>query len=184
MLKQNPLSADDANIISYFPLGLSQLQMVADEIIDMMNAYRPEYRGIIHLQRCAGTRVNELFQPERWKVQSSSVVHLKPQKGNALRILNFSDIGFTDAEAFSVVLADMQRLSKRQYERAFAQCVSSIGLWRLYENGYLRPSTHMLRHLRIKELAAIGTDMAAIGTWIGEKNLDNLNYYLNSLYFQ
>lgn len=157
--------------------------MVAGEIINMMCAYRPEYRDIIHLQRCAGTRVNELFQPERWEVQSSSVVHLQPQKGNALRILNFSDIGFTDADAFSVVLADMRRLSKRQYERAFAQCVQSSGLWRLYDNGYLRPSTHMLRHLRIKELAAIGWELPAIGTWIGEKNLDNLNYYLGSKYY-
>jgi hypothetical protein len=37
--------------------------------------------------------------------------------------------------------------------------------------------------VKIKELAASGYDRGYIATWIGEKNPDNLDYYLNSVYY-
>lgn len=183
MIKQNTTPLEDARLISFEPISLLQLQTTVAEIIADMCQYRPEFSRLIWLQRNAGTRVNELFQPERWSVVSNGQVHLQPQKGNALRVLNFADIGFTDAAAFQSVLNDMSRLSKRQYERAFASIVQSFNLWRLYDNGFLHPSTHLLRHLKIKELAAAGNEKTFIATWIGEKNIDNLDYYLNSRYY-
>ena len=183
MIKKETIPANDTTIISFEPLSLLQLQIVVDEIIAEMCRYRPEFSRLIWLQRRAGTRVTELFQPTRWEVQNNNVVYCTPQKKNALRVLNFVDIGFQDADEFQLVVADMRRLPQRQYERAFAKVVANIGLWRLYNDGYLHPSTHLLRHLRIKELAAVGQPKSFIASWIGEKNEDNLDYYLDSLFF-
>lgn len=184
MINVFTVSAQEAGLISFEPLSLPQLQLLVAELIANMCQHRPEFSYLLALQRNAGTRVNELFQPERWEIQNDRVVHVQPQKKNALRVLNFADIGFADADEFRVVMADMARLPKRQYERAFASEVAAIGLWRSYENGFTHPSTHLLRHLRIKELAADGVSIEYIGTWIGEKNLDNLQYYLGSRFFQ
>ena len=178
------LQTYEPQLISFEPLTLDQLQMLVAELLANMCQYRPEFSRLLSLQRYAGTRVNELFQPERWEIQNDRVVHVQPQKKNALRVLNFADIGIQDAEEFQIVAADMQRLPKRQYERAFSKEVESLGLWREYENGFTHPSTHLLRHLKIKELAANGASIEYIGSWIGEKNLDNLNYYLDSRFFQ
>lgn len=183
MITKTTTPAAGTNIISFEPLSLGQLFTVVDEIQAAMQVYRPEFSRLFGLQRNAGTRVAELFQPERWVIQNNRVVHLQPQKKNAMRILNLTDIGFEDADAFQAVVVDMQRLPKRQYERAFAKVVEDEGLWRLYDNGYLHPSTHLLRHVKIQQLAAEGWSKEAIATWIGEKNTDNLDYYLNSRYY-
>lgn len=183
MIKKDTIPAEQTSIISFEPLSLFQLQIVADDIVARMEAFRPEFAGLIRLQRAAGTRIAELFHPQRWEVKSNSVVHLQPQKGNALRVLNFVDIGFSDAAEFAPILADIGRLPLRQYERAFSKIVSDVGLWRLYNNGYMHPSSHMLRHIKIKQLAADGDSLEFIATWIGEKNIQNLDYYLNSSFF-
>ena len=183
MIKKDTLPAEQTTIISFEPLTLTQLQMVVAEIIAAMCQYRPEFSRLLYLQRKAGTRVTELFQPSRWEIQNNNVVYCTPQKKNALRVLNFTDIGFADADEFQLAMADMRRLPQRQYERAFSKVVSDIGLWRLYNDGYLHPSTHLLRHLRIKELAAEGQPKSFIAQWIGEKNEDNLDYYLGSQYY-
>lgn len=183
MIKKDTIPAELTTIQSFEPLSLFQLQCVADDVVSLMGRYRPEFAGIIRLQRAAGTRIKELFQPSRWTIKSSSVVHLQPQKGNALRVLNFSDIGFADASQFEPILADMARLPIRQYERAFSKIVHDVGLWRLYENGFTHPSSHVLRHIKIKQLAADGNSLEFIATWIGEKNIASLDYYLNSKYY-
>lgn len=167
----------------YEPLSILQLSIIAEDIISDFVRLRPEFASLVKLQRNAGTRVTELFRPTMWKVISSTQVQLEPQKRNATRILNFSDIGITSRGQFEAILTDMARLPKRQYERFFATCVQKQNLWRLYDEGYLHPSTHFLRHLKIKELATNGYDTNYIATWIGEKNPDNLNYYLNSQFF-
>ena len=183
MIKKDTLTAEQTTIISFEPLSLPQLQSVVSEIIAAMYQYRPEFSRLIWLQRRAGTRVTELFQPNRWEIQNNNVVYCTPQKKNALRVLNFIDIGFKDADEFQLVVADMRRLPQRQYERAFAKIVADAGLWRLYNDGYLHPSTHLLRHLRIKELAAEGQPKSFIASWIGEKNEDNLDYYIGSQFY-
>ena len=183
MITKTTTPAAETNIISFEPLSLGQLLAVVDEIQAAMQRYRPEFSRLFGLQRNAGTRVAELFQPERWEIQNNRIVHVQPQKKNALRILNLADIGFKDSDAFQAVIVDMQRLPKKQYERAFAKVVENEGLWRLYDNGYLHPSTHLLRHVKIQQLAAEGWTKEAIASWIGEKNPDNLDYYLNSRYY-
>lgn len=170
-------------LISSEALTTSQLSIVADELAAEIQAYRPEFANLLNLHRCSGCRVKELFQPYRWAVETNYNVTITPQKGNGARHLRFADIGFANAAAFAVVLNDMGRLPLRQYERAFSQAVRAKGLLRLYENGYATPSTHFFRHVKIKELAAQGMDKDHIATFIGEKNADNLDYYLNSLYF-
>lgn len=165
------------------PLTIVQLSLVADEIAEDMRQYRPEFGNLLRLHRRSGCRVKELFQPTRWQVETTSQVKITPQKGNAARHVRLADIGFADAAAFTVVLADMARLPLRQYERAFSEVVKQKGLYRLYENGFATPSTHFFRHVKIKELAANGLTHEQISLWIGEKNVQNLDYYLNSLYF-
>ena len=165
------------------PLSVVQLGLVADEIAESLRQYRPEFALLIRLHRRSGCREMELFQPSRWHAVSTSMVKVQPQKGNAVRSLLFADIGFADAAAFSVVLSDMGRLPYRQYERAFSDVVREKSLWRLYDNGFAPPCTHLFRHVRIKELAAQGMEKSSIASWIGEKNEQNLDYYLNSRYF-
>lgn len=179
----NELSADQTNMISFEPLTVMQLSIVADEIVERLSRYRPEFSLLLRMQRVAGTRVSELFQPKRWQLLTSTQLQVQPQKGNALRILNLSDLGNMSADDFTRTLADMGRLPQRQYERAFAFVVAQAGLWRKYNDGYMHPSSHMLRHLKIKEMAAQGYDKEYIATWIGEKNVASLDYYLGSLFF-
>lgn len=165
-------------------LSVEQLTIVADVLCDEICRYRPEFANLVNLHRHSGCRVKELFQPTRWKVESTASVLVYPQKRNAVRNLRFVDIGVHDAAAFGPILADMARLPLRQYERAFSAAVRGVGLYRLYDNGFATPSTHMFRHVKIKELSAQGWDKERIATWIGEKNTQNLDYYLNSQYFQ
>ena len=179
-----PVSAEETNIINWEPLSLYQLSMAIDEIFSLMHNSRPEFNALLKLQYYAGTRVNELFEPSRWVIENNKVVHIQPQKGNALRVVNFADIDIENADEFRAVMVDMERLPKRQYERAFASSVTAIHLWRIYDDGYMHPSTHLLRHHRIKQLAAQGYTKDYIATWIGEKNPDNLDYYLNSLFYR
>lgn len=166
------------------PLTTDQLTIVADVLCDEICRYRPEFARLARLHRNSGCRVKELFQPTRWKVESNVSLLVTPQKHNAIRNLHFADIGIMSAAAFEPILADMARLPLRQYERAFSLAVRQAGIYRLYENGFATPSTHMFRHVKIKELALKGWEKQVIATWIGEKNVQNLDYYLNSQYFQ
>lgn len=166
------------------PLSIEQLTIVADVLCEDICKYRPEFARLARLHRCSGCRVKELFQPTRWKVESNVSLLVTPQKHNAVRNLRFADIGVVSAAAFEPILADMARLPLRQYERAFSLAVRQAGIYRLYENGFATPSTHMFRHVKIKELARKGWEQQVIATWIGEKNVQNLDYYLNSQFFQ
>lgn len=165
------------------PLSVSELQLYADQIIAHVERYRPEYANLVHLQRNAGNRINEMFQPERWTFPTTASVQIKPQKGNATRVVALNALGFANAAAMQATLADMARLPKGQYERAFSKAVHDVGLWRLYESGFTHPSTHFFRHLKIKELKSENFDLEFIANWIGEKKVENLNYYLDSQFF-
>lgn len=183
MIKQKIYSDNEVTLISDQPLTTLQLSIIADEIRDELTAYRPEFANLAKLHRNIGCRVQELFDKNRWRVLSNYSLQVEPQKGNANRIVQLQDIGYVDASEFASTLADIGRLPKRQYDRAFAQIVKEKALWRLYEDGFSHPSTHFFRHVKIKELAAQGYDKGYIATWIGEKNIDNLDYYLGSTYF-
>lgn len=183
MIKQTLYTPEETILLNSEPLTTYQLSLIADEILQDLIRYRPEFERLARLQRNAGCRVQELFQPSRWQIVSQRVVQVQPQKGNALRVLQLSDIGYTNADSFAPTLADMARLPNRQYERAFSYIVGLKRLWRLYEDGFSKPSTHLFRHVKIKELSAQGFEKAYIANFIGEKNVDNLDYYLNSQYF-
>lgn len=183
MIKQTLFAETDVELLSSVPLSTLQLSLIADEILSDLCSYRPEFTLLATLQRKSGCRIQELFQPERWHPASNSLLQVQPQKGNAVRLLQFSDIGFENAEKFVPTHQDMARLPSRQYERAFSLVVRQKGLWRLYEDGFSRPSTHLFRHVKIKEMSAQGYDNGLIATWIGEKNVTSLEYYLNSQYF-
>lgn len=183
MLNLSTIPADETTIVSFQSLTPLQLGLVADSIVERLCQYRPEFSNLVRLHRACGCRVQELFEPERWLLISNSKLQVTPQKRNAVRLLQLADIGFADAAAFQYTYNDMGRLPKRQYERAFSYCIAEEGLWRLYDNGYAHPSTHFLRHVKIKELAAQGLPLESVATWIGEKRVENLDYYLESLYF-
>lgn len=176
--------AQNVTLISSEELSTLQLSVLADDIAETLRQYRPEFKLLIKLHRLSGCRVKELFQPTRWQVASTSEVKVQPQKRNALRTLRFIDIGFRDAEAFTAVLADMARLPYRQYERAFSAVVHEKNLWRLYNDGFAIPSTHLFRHVKIKELSLQGQTDDQIARWIGEKSVENIGYYLASRFFQ
>ena len=165
------------------PLSVTELQAYASAIVAYVEQYRPEYANLVRLQRNAGNRITEMFQPTRWTFPTSTSVQIKPQKGNATRVVALADLGFTNADAMAATMADMARLPKGQYERAFSQAVRTIGLWRLYDSGFTFPSTHFFRHLRIKELKEKNFDLDYIANWRGEKRVDNLNYYLDSQFY-
>lgn len=169
--------------LSAYPLSVTELMVYADAIVEHVERYRPEYANLVRLQRNAGNRITEMFQPNRWTFPRSGNVQIHPQKGNATRVISLADLGYANADAMAPVIADMSRLPKGQYERAFSKAVKDVGLWRLYDSGYTHPSTHFFRHLKIKELKNKNFDLAFIANWIGEKNVDNLNYYLDSQFF-
>ena len=184
MITPNNILPTAPIMISAEPLNISELSSVADKICNFIANYRPEFANLVQLHRHSGCRVKELFQPTRWKVESNVSLLVQPQKHNAVRNLRFVDIGVQDAAAFVPILADMARLPLRQYERAFSAAVRGADIYRLYDNGYATPSTHMFRHVKIKELSAQGWEKERIATWIGEKSVQNLDYYLNSQFFQ
>ena len=165
------------------PLDVLQLQQYADAIIAWFDRYRPEFSRIVRLQRSTGARITEMFQPDRWVFPRSTAVQITPQKGNATRVVSVEDLGLKSTDELKHTLSDMRRLTKNQYERSFARAVRDVGLWRLYESGFTHPSSHFFRHLRIKEFNSKKFDKNFLGNWIGEKNLDNLNYYTDSQFF-
>lgn len=183
MVKIDVFERSEVDLLQSEPLSVAQLSLFADDIVQKIKSYRPEFANIVHLHRNAGCRVHELFDADRWLALSNTMVQVQPQKGNALRVLQFADIGFPSLDAFQPTYNDMLRLPQRQYERIFSQVVHDINLWRFYEDGFARPSTHFFRHMKIKELFAQGYEKEYIAVWIGEKNVNNLDYYLNSSYF-
>ena len=182
-LKLRIVSPSPSVSLTSEPLSVPELETFADEIIAHVDRYRPEYSRLVRLQRSAGNRITEMFQPDRWTFPRSGNVQIKPQKGNATRVLSLAELGFASVEAMQPVLSDMARLPKGQYERVFSQAVKELGLWRLYDSGFTHPSTHFFRHLKIKLLKSENFDAEYIANWIGEKNIDNLNYYLDSKFF-
>lgn len=183
MVKISVYDPSEVELVNSSPLSVIQLSLLADEVVQKIEIYRPEFANIVRLHRNAGCRVHELFDAERWSATSNTMLQVQPQKGNALRLLPFADIGFRDAAEFVPTLQDMSRLPERQYERVFSETVRDLGLWRLYEDGFARPSTHFFRHMKIKELFSQGFDKEYIATWIGEKKVENLDYYINSAYY-
>lgn len=165
------------------PLTVIELEEYANEIVEYVSDCRPEYASLVRLQRAAGNRINEMFEPDRWSFPRSGNVQIHPQKGNATRVVALSDLGFASIEAMQPVLSDMARLPKGQYERAFSAAVKHVGLWRLYESGFTHPSSHFFRHLKIKLLKSQNFDVQYIANWIGEKKIENLNYYIDSKFF-
>ena len=182
-LKMSTTFPEENVPLSDEPLSVSELESFADAIIANVERFRPEYSNIVRLQRKAGCRITEMFQHDRWSFPRSGNVQITPQKGNATRVVSLSDLDFANAEEMNPVLADMERLPKGQYERAFSKAVRDVGLWRLYESGFTHPSTHFFRHLKIKLLKSENFDLEFIANWIGEKNIDNLNYYLDSQFY-
>lgn len=182
-LKIRTTFPEDNVALTSQPLSVAELGVYASEIIAIIERYRPEYANLVNLQRRAGNRIQEMFEPSRWTFPTSANVQIKPQKGNATRVVALSDLGFSSAEAMASTMADMARLPRGQYERAISQAVREVGLWRLYDSGYTHPSTHFFRHLKIKELKSQNFDLEFIANWIGEKNVLNLNYYLDSQFF-
>lgn len=182
-LKLHTYTNENLPALEPYPLSVLQLQAKADDIIAYVDRYRPEYANLVRLQRKAGNRITEMFQPIRWTFPTTSAVQVTPQKGNATRVLQLVDLGFGNSLAMAATLSDMQRLPKGQYERIFSAAVRDIGLWRLYDSGYTHPSTHFFRHLKIKELKSQNFDVEYIANWIGEKKIENLNYYLESQFF-
>lgn len=183
MIRQEIYDTSEVELSQSQPLSTLQLSLLADEVKSKIEVCRPEFSNIVKVHRNSGCRVHELFAPDRWKALSNTMFQIQPQKGNALRLLQFSDIGFVDVNDFQSAYNDMSRLSERQYERIFSQIVRDIGLWRLYEDGFARPGTHFFRHMKIKELYSQGYDKEYISVWIGEKKVDNLNFYLDSTFF-
>jgi len=165
------------------PLSVNQLEAYAIEILQFIQQYRREFYGLAGLQYDCGCRINELFQRDRWTVINQTTLQIQPQKGNNTRVLPVTDLGFANTNDMGAIFADMERLPKGQYERCFSRAVDHVGLWRLYEYGFARPSSHLFRHLKVKKMAAQNFSVEQIGLYIGEKKLDNLNYYLNSQYF-
>lgn len=169
--------------LSASSLQLFQLNLFADEILDYFQESRPEFHALATLQRACGCRITELFQPYRWTAITENSIRIEPQKGNAIRTLPTSELGYNNVAAMSSLFADMQRLTKTQYMRCFARAVNNCGLWRLYDGGFAHPSSHFFRHLKVKNLAAQNFSVTDIATYIGEKNEKNLDYYLNSQYY-
>ena len=183
MIKLQTTPAQEVTLQSYEPLTVSELTIMADNILDTLCAYRPEFERLVRLHRNTGCRYQELFQSDRWTLIGTTSVQVQPQKGNASRLLQLSSIGVENAVVMGQIKDDMDRLPSRQYDRAFSLIVHQQGLWRLYEEGFAHPSTHFFRHVKIKELAAQGRDKSYIASWIGEKSEDNLDYYLSSHYY-
>ena len=129
MIKQKIYSDSEVSLISDQPLTQLQLSIIADEIRDELTAYRPEFANLAKLHRNIGCRVQELFDKDRWRVLSNYSLKVEPQKGNANRIVQLQDIGYADASEFASTLADIGRLPKRQYDRAFAQIVKEKALF-------------------------------------------------------
>lgn len=165
------------------PLSALQFDIVCEQIKSEFLLIYPEYTAIANLQYWAGCRVSELFQPNRWKIERGAYLRVTPQKGNAERLIALEEIHIANPAHFQILQNDMARLSQSMYERGIKNATIQAGLWRQYENGFAQPSTHMFRHNRIKQMAAQGNEPQSIATWIGEKNIENLNYYLNSAYF-
>lgn len=165
------------------PLSALQLDIVCEQIKSEFLLIYPEYTAIANLQYWAGCRVTELFQPNRWKIERGAYLRVTPQKGNAERLIALEEIHIANQAQFQIIQQDMARLSQSMYVRGIKTATLQAGLWRQYENGFAQPSTHMFRHNRIKQMAAQGNETQTIATWIGEKNVENLNYYLNSAYF-
>lgn len=183
-IEPESLATQSALTLSSTPLTLTELQVLASDLVDYVTRYRPEYSLIAQTQRYIGSRIGEMFQPARWSMVSNNVIHLQPQKGNALRVLSLSEVGLGSVVQYNRLINDMTRLPRGQYANIMAAAMRDFGIYRLGELGFVRPSSHFFRHLKVKELNDGGQNLEYISTWIGERNADNLNYYLDSQYFR
>lgn len=182
-LKLRTLDSFSIPSLSNQPCSVEELSSIADDILSFFKRYQSEYLAIASAQRATGARITEMFQPFRWSFPTNTTIQIRPQKGNSLRSLQLSDLGYSSIEEMKPLLDDMARLPKGQYERAFSRAVVYAGLWRLTDTGYLHPSSHFFRHLKIKLLNSEGFSEEYIAAWIGEKSVANIRYYIDSAFY-
>lgn len=182
-LKLRALDSSLIPALSSQPCSIEELSSIADDILSFFQQYRPEYLTIASVQRATGARITEMFQPFRWSFPTNTTIQIRPQKGNSLRTLQLSDLGFSSIDDMQPLLADMARLPKGQYEKAFSNAVANAGLWRLTDAGFLHPSSHFFRHLKIKLLKSEDFSVEYIAAWIGEKSVTNIGYYIDSKFY-
>lgn len=73
--------------MSNYSVELQQLQAMADHFITASYPYFEQFRETFKLLKLTGCRISELFEINRWSIQTGYHVTLQPQKGNNIRYL-------------------------------------------------------------------------------------------------
>ena len=159
-----------ANLPHVWPYSSAEVDQILDP--SLIDFYYNLYN--------TGLRVNELQDASRWEITPAGDYLCSVQKGGVDRLFTSSELStfFTSSLAYGL---DVYRACR--YSTASRYLNKVIWPLSLFVNDK-SITTHLFRHNKIKQLANSGLTVPQIATYIGERDPQNIQGYLNAkVYF-
>ena len=161
------------------PYDLESLQTDLQAFIIKIRTFNKRYASIFDMQFKTGLRIGECVHPSRFIFLDSPLFKIITEKGSNDRIFNYTD--------FDSYFQDMYLLE----EYPFPYCTESVAsyFFRHYYKysqvivGDKGITTHLFRHCLIKFWHELGFDNAYIAENLGERDVKNIQLYIDSQLF-
>lgn len=161
------------------PYTLEALQADLQGFVINIRTFNKRYASVFDLQFKTGLRIGECVQPNRFVFLDSPNFKIITEKGSNDRIF--------DKNEFDPYFQDMY--NSVQYP--FPYCSESVASY-FFRNYYKYSqvfvgdkgiTTHLFRHCLVKFWHELGFDNAYIAENLGEKNVKNIQLYIDSKLF-
>ena len=126
-----------------------------------------------------GMRFGEFKNFRRWTVVNNESFDIPTEKGGNIRNVKFSELPAHTVDSFfsGHNNYDLINNSTACY---YMKCLLESTTIRTKENTL---KTHLFRHNRIRQMAAAGFTRDKIGSYIGEVDLKNVDWYINAVLY-
>ena len=137
------------------------------------------YRSMFESLYATGLRFNEFKQFRRWKVVNNESFNIQTLKGGAVRNVKFSELPQHVVESYFAA-SNNYDLINNSTACYYLKNYFGVPTVRTLKNTV---KTHLFRHNKIKQMAASGYSRLDIGAYIGEVDLKNIDWYVNSVLY-
>lgn len=161
------------------PYELESLQSDLQAFIIKIRTFNKRYASIFDLQFKTGLRIGECVQQNRFIFLDSPNFEIVTEKGSNNRIFTYTD--------FDSYFQDMYLLEEYPFHYC-SESVASYFFRHYYKYSQVFVSdkgitTHLFRHCLVKFWHELGFDNAYIAENLGERDVKNIQLYIDSQLF-
>jgi len=162
------------SIISNSELDAKLVSVLGSSVL-----YSHEIKIVAEMQYLTGCRANDLLEFNRWSMLLSGQLQLQPQKGNDIRLFDYSEVN--DDWYYSVASNSslLNSLNYRKYNYYVDRALSKWNFHVMSKN----ISTHVFRHNYAKKLHDNGMSDLDVKVKLGERRLTSAQGYINSIIY-